>query len=200
MTDLAISSTASLNPKPYVAGTDEAAISPILAVCEERLEQAARRLAVAKPKQCDCNGYTISDLCQSYLTEPSPQVRELILRSPVKTRSDALSVKPMKMPRLRTICSVCFGFTCRLHNSLSKPSLSDSRRSGRAANSSSKLMGSFSHYCHGSASPWLGRWDSAQMPSEYPNEPSWNIVFNIILIFILAILAAMFALNAPVPL
>jgi hypothetical protein len=38
------------------------------------------------------------------------------------------------------------------------------------------------------------------MPSEYPNEPSWNIVFNIILIFILAILAAMFALNAPVPL
>jgi len=38
------------------------------------------------------------------------------------------------------------------------------------------------------------------MPSVYPREPSWNIVFNIIMIFILAILAAILALHAPVPL
>jgi uncharacterized membrane protein YccC len=38
------------------------------------------------------------------------------------------------------------------------------------------------------------------MPSDYPREPSWYIVFTTIMIFILAILAATLAFNAPVPL
>ena len=35
------------------------------------------------------------------------------------------------------------------------------------------------------------------MPSEYPWEPNWYIVFNIIMIVILAILAATLVFHAP---
>jgi hypothetical protein len=66
---------------------------PILAVCEIDAETKARfSVAKAKESACNCTGFTISDLCQSYLTEPSPQTRELILRSSIRTGSDALSV------------------------------------------------------------------------------------------------------------
>jgi hypothetical protein len=67
---------------------DMAATDPILSTAELNLELAARRLAVRR--QCECSG-TLADLCEQFISAPSPQVRELILRSPVKTRGDAIA-------------------------------------------------------------------------------------------------------------
>jgi hypothetical protein len=90
MTGLAISS-ASLDPVPYVM--DEAVTAPILTTLELNLEEATKR-AVASTTKCECSdrgGFTARELCFDYMQHPNERLREVILCTPIKTRSDALA-------------------------------------------------------------------------------------------------------------
>jgi hypothetical protein len=71
---------------------DAAIADPLLCVAEMNLERAAQRLSAVRQKRCECSNYTITDLCQQYAADPKPLTKELILRTAVRTRSDALAV------------------------------------------------------------------------------------------------------------
>jgi hypothetical protein len=57
----------------------------ILCNAEVDSELTARRLSEAV-------GFTLADLCESYLHAPALQTRELILRTAIHTRADAVAV------------------------------------------------------------------------------------------------------------